>query len=446
MPARNNIVGPVKKPSELFSFYMCVSTILSLSVIAIVHYLFYSRPVSYTRLIAEDQWGEYGTCAAFTLAAALLMSLLFFRAPHLHKVIWLVLGLTALFIAGEEISWGQRIFHYSTPDWLYQRNTQHEVTLHNIEGFRRLVNLDDVTGIAILGWCALCVFGGVLMPRIEDRVRNTGLPWIPIPLLPIFFLVPYFFLARPVPHSREIGELALGVAAALWSFDLLRRQVRTRCPPALFSVGGMLGVLALIALMAGILTHSLPSLTLRHWLNRVAYVDYARLKMYDQADQIYQYIYAHPQYLRAETRLAHGRVLLKSGKQEAATTVLRDAIKELEASDSSGRNRAQSFRGRGIAFLLLGDRDSATAVFRRSVEIDQQRLAATSDPDEKAQRLWSIARTFEARGDAALAVETAEEARASATNSAFLRWEIERWVQRVSRRVKEAPVPNQPDH
>ena len=34
--------------------------------------------------------------------------------------------------AGEEISWGQRIFDYPTPDILREINSQNEMTLHNI--------------------------------------------------------------------------------------------------------------------------------------------------------------------------------------------------------------------------------------------------------------------------------------------------------------------------
>ena len=45
-----------------------------------------------------------------------------------------LLGLAALFFfaAGEEISWGQRIFHIQTPESLRQINNQGEITVHNI--------------------------------------------------------------------------------------------------------------------------------------------------------------------------------------------------------------------------------------------------------------------------------------------------------------------------
>ena len=37
-----------------------------------------------------------------------------------------------VFAAGEEISWGQRIFGFATPDFLMHLNEQKEFTVHNI--------------------------------------------------------------------------------------------------------------------------------------------------------------------------------------------------------------------------------------------------------------------------------------------------------------------------
>ena len=37
-----------------------------------------------------------------------------------------------LFIALEEISWGQRIFDIKSSDWLIANNYQQEITIHNI--------------------------------------------------------------------------------------------------------------------------------------------------------------------------------------------------------------------------------------------------------------------------------------------------------------------------
>ncbi len=50
---------------------------------------------------------------------------------------WWILGLSALgfLAAGEECSWGQVYFTWSTPDWLAKVNNQQETNLHNISGW-----------------------------------------------------------------------------------------------------------------------------------------------------------------------------------------------------------------------------------------------------------------------------------------------------------------------
>lgn len=63
------------------------------------------------------------------------ISALYKRKEYLSAVIF-SLGLFVLvFTAGEEISWGQRIFHFDTPSFIERQNVQKELTIHNLEGF-----------------------------------------------------------------------------------------------------------------------------------------------------------------------------------------------------------------------------------------------------------------------------------------------------------------------
>jgi len=50
----------------------------------------------------------------------------------MKKLVYLGLALLFFFGAGEEISWGQRIFGFKTPDSLAQVNKQDELNLHNL--------------------------------------------------------------------------------------------------------------------------------------------------------------------------------------------------------------------------------------------------------------------------------------------------------------------------
>lgn len=58
------------------------------------------------------------------------------KLPSRRLILWLLAWtLACLYFAGEECSWGQRLFGYQTPSWLESLNKQDDVTLHNISSW-----------------------------------------------------------------------------------------------------------------------------------------------------------------------------------------------------------------------------------------------------------------------------------------------------------------------
>ena len=82
-------------------------------------------------LYREDHLLENLT-AIFLLGSFLVLAVKFFRPAGLNR--WLILaGALAFFVIGmEEISWGQRIFGWGTPEALAEFNYQGETNLHNV--------------------------------------------------------------------------------------------------------------------------------------------------------------------------------------------------------------------------------------------------------------------------------------------------------------------------
>ena len=98
-------------------------------------------------LVQEDGLLE-STGALLFLGAAILFFLLFFRkssfvraedASYFDKrtkrIFFFLLGLLFVVLLGEEISWGQRIFGWATPEGIAERNMQGETTIHNLDFF-----------------------------------------------------------------------------------------------------------------------------------------------------------------------------------------------------------------------------------------------------------------------------------------------------------------------
>jgi hypothetical protein len=100
--------------------------------------------------IPEDHYFEL--VGAFSLLVTSLLFLYgFFRARKVLEKTWIslvkqlvYLGLALLFFvgAGEEISWGQRILGFQTPQPLSQVNRQEEFNLHNLRAWEASSFLD----------------------------------------------------------------------------------------------------------------------------------------------------------------------------------------------------------------------------------------------------------------------------------------------------------------
>ncbi len=98
-------------------------------------------------LVQEDGPFEWAG-AIFFLTTSILFFLLFFRKSSFRKeadakyyntrskrVFFFLLGLLFIVLMGEEISWGQRILGFETPEGLAERNMQSETNLHNLDIF-----------------------------------------------------------------------------------------------------------------------------------------------------------------------------------------------------------------------------------------------------------------------------------------------------------------------
>jgi hypothetical protein len=92
-------------------------------------------------LVAEDSLLEWLQVAGYVAAAALALAVARRLRAHGSSFAALAFGgfaVGCLFIAGEEIAWGQRLVGFGTPEPLAEINEQGEVTVHNIDTVQQL--------------------------------------------------------------------------------------------------------------------------------------------------------------------------------------------------------------------------------------------------------------------------------------------------------------------
>lgn len=90
-------------------------------------------------LAEEDsllEWSQVVILASAAVLATLLAARALREGRRPHALAYFVLAAGCIFVAGEEVSWGQRILGLETPESLAEINRQDELTLHNIDDVR----------------------------------------------------------------------------------------------------------------------------------------------------------------------------------------------------------------------------------------------------------------------------------------------------------------------
>ena len=158
------------------------------------------------RITQEDSLFENLTCVGFFAAAALFGYLYFadsegndFYFFRLRRnVFYLLLGLLFFFCGGEEISWGQRIFHTEASGF-FATNLQHETTLHNMPGLvrgyynsqgkwveqpgglgARLFSQENLMNLFNYSWGVLVPLTAIFNLRLRRFWQRLNVPVVPL--------------------------------------------------------------------------------------------------------------------------------------------------------------------------------------------------------------------------------------------------------------------------
>lgn len=160
-------------------------------------------PDRYAAAMQEDRVVEWWTALLFASAAAIRLTL----AVRQRRVIDGLIGLFCLFVAGEEFSWGQRLFGFTPPVPFLAHNTQQEFNLHNFaEVFGRP---KWVLAASLIGF-------GVLLPAAgftrwgRSVAARLGATAPPLAITPWFVACVALLIVYPVEFTGEWVECLAG--------------------------------------------------------------------------------------------------------------------------------------------------------------------------------------------------------------------------------------------
>jgi hypothetical protein len=184
-------------------------------------------------LTAEDSVFEWLQVSCFAIAAvAAAVAAFRLRRVQCPLALWFfaLLSVGNVFITGEEVSWGQRLLGFGTPESIAEVNHQDEVTLHNIT---KGISVQFLFNMAVL----VIGLGGMVVPWLLRRSRRRERLDVRLVMPPRFLGVAFLMaggyrLGRlvllPTPRHvivryGEITELCLGFAFAMVAVLSIRR-------------------------------------------------------------------------------------------------------------------------------------------------------------------------------------------------------------------------------
>lgn len=220
--------------------------------------LFIQTPAQIEYLTLEDGIVE-NLSALFYFMASCVCILLFFKSKSAEKIyflkkrrnyFYLALGLFFFVCAGEEISWGQRIFGIATTEWLADHNLQGETNLHNLKVLYAkdrsttgevqlgLSHWLSPEGILILFWLGFCLFIpaiNALSKKASNFISKIYFPLVPIwvgdffgvnQFIYIVFKAKHLFPVHPMAEFKETNCAFLFFVASLSLYWLYKKKMQ----------------------------------------------------------------------------------------------------------------------------------------------------------------------------------------------------------------------------
>lgn len=165
----------------------------------------------------EDGSVEYGT-AFMLLCISLLQLYRLFKLGRYKGYLWKIgmLGFVLIFFfgAGEEISWGQRIFNIDSTEYFIKNNAQQEMNLHNMvvggTKVNKLIFSQLLTIIMVIYLLILPIlyqnFG-----QLKNLMAKFAVPLVRWHHSLAFIIVSIAMFIIPSSKKWELYELAFGV-------------------------------------------------------------------------------------------------------------------------------------------------------------------------------------------------------------------------------------------
>ena len=176
-------------------------------------------------LRSEDGPLEWLQFFEYTLASLFAFRIYLGRKKkkEINSLFWLLIALLSLLIAGEEISWGERLTGLGIAS-ISELNVQGETNFHNLPFFHNYL-LDPVfeIGCIFLGW-----FGWRKFKRIDAfPPKEMSLYFLFVALFYFYFDISWASTTEQIRNDQEIFEFLLSTGIFLHCLGNIRKTIKS---------------------------------------------------------------------------------------------------------------------------------------------------------------------------------------------------------------------------
>lgn len=196
-------------------------------ILSTLIYARFSYELEFPRIGIEDGLIEWLTCFFFlaTVPIAAVAGIKSARRKEfVASAVCGVMVVVLIFLAGEEISWGQRVAQLAVPSYFSTYNVQQEINFHNIDPIQKKMFVAYIVGGS---WGS---FGWVVWDRLPSKVLGWNRPsWPADQFVPAWFISSFFFaflwygiarfLTGPMHYKtwEETAELVFSIGVFLFT-------------------------------------------------------------------------------------------------------------------------------------------------------------------------------------------------------------------------------------
>jgi len=362
--------------------------IIGFYAVAVMYY-----PNVYIISTYEDLYGEWAQTYGFftTFVFSTLISL---RKDHPQRWFFVLLAVASFYVFMEEISWGQRIIGFDTPDFFHKNSYQDEANIHNLlTGPVDSWSKELLTYFIAMGLIAY----GVIFP-IALQVKFKPALWLvqrriaaapPLSLIPAFVFAAILEIEPFSFNEAEVAELLVAWALAFTALDswLQSRDIPNK---------SVLPYVAVILVAAGA-AWGTTSLLLNSPEQRKE-IDERLANGYDKfADRYegYDYSYGVAEVLQRYNELKpNNTVILRKiadnlyvlGEEEKAKSFVQKAVDEGLRRVKEDENNIQANVSLAKSYRKLGDYSAMTVYAEKAYQLAQAKQQA--EPDNAYWAYW----------------------------------------------------------